>query len=321
MIVIGIDGGATKTHTLALDDEGRVVGFGVAGPSNYHIVGLDAALATFAAAARQALGDCRADFAVGCLAACDTPRDERRLTQGLQSLGFANAVRCYNDVFAPLRVGSRHPYGVAITCGTGFNACGIAPDGRTAQLASLGDWTGDWGGGNDFGTAAMGAAFRADDGRGEPTLLADMVLKALNVPDFMTLAERIIAREITRQQVGGLTPLVFEAAEAGDTVAQSIIKRLADEIVITAGAFLRRLSMDAMDVDVVLSGGLMHGRGTLLMDTIVAKLAERCPLAKIQRVRVAPVLGAALLAFDALHISPPTIAALPRELAMASMPT
>jgi hypothetical protein len=80
--------------------------------------------------------------------------------------------------------------------------------------------------------------------------------------------------------------------------------------------------MAQMDVDVVLSGGLTQGRGTLLFDTVRAELAESHPLAKLRGVSVAPVLGAALLAFDALHITPPAISTirLPERLVMASMP-
>lgn len=322
MLVLGIDGGGTKTHALALDETGAVVGHGVAGPSNYHSIGLDKALAVFNNVAQQALGDQIADCAVGCLGACDLPRDETNLTNGILGLGFARSVQCYNDVFAPLRVGSRFPYGVAVTCGSGFNACGIATDGRKAQLVSLGSWTGDWGGGTDLGGAAMAAVYRAADWRGEPTILTDLVLNALNMPDLIAIAEQIETRQLTPQRVASLARLVFEAADGGDKPAQAIIKRLANEIVTAASAFLRRLDMAEMDVDVVLSGGLTQGRGTLLFDTVIALLAERHPLASLRRATVAPVLGAALLAFDALHVAPPDVSAihLPDRLVMASMP-
>ena len=43
MLVLGIDGGGTKTTALLADGEGRILGRGFAGSSNYHTIGLAAA--------------------------------------------------------------------------------------------------------------------------------------------------------------------------------------------------------------------------------------------------------------------------------------
>jgi N-acetylglucosamine kinase-like BadF-type ATPase len=137
MILLGIDGGGTKTHALALDEHGNVVGSGVDGPSNYHSIGLDRALAALADVTRQALGDRKADFAAICMGSCDSAKDEARLTAGVQHLNLAGQFRCYNDTFAALRAGSRHPYGVAIICGSGFNACALSPDGTASVYSPL----------------------------------------------------------------------------------------------------------------------------------------------------------------------------------------
>jgi N-acetylglucosamine kinase-like BadF-type ATPase len=303
MIILGIDGGGTKTHALALDDQGRTIGVGVSGPSNYHVVGLSTALKQFADAAAQALGDRQADFTVGCLAACDAPRDEKILTSEILKLGFTREVKCFNDAFAPLRAGSRHPYGVAVICGTGYNACGIAPDGRRAQLNSLGPLTGDWGGGYDVAEAAIGAAFRAEDLRGEPTILVDVVRSYFNVPSLSDLADQIVGSDLDRYHIGRMSAKVFEAADAGDAVARSIIIRLADEMFLGASAMIKQLGLQTLDLDVTLSGGLTRGKGPLLLDTISARLAELYPLAKLQQVKVPPVVGAAMLAYDAMNIT------------------
>lgn len=36
---IGIDGGGTKTACLLSEENGTIIGRGMAGPSNYHVVG------------------------------------------------------------------------------------------------------------------------------------------------------------------------------------------------------------------------------------------------------------------------------------------
>ncbi|MHB9301874.1 BadF/BadG/BcrA/BcrD ATPase family protein [Thermofilum pendens] len=49
---VGVDGGATKTLAVAGDAEGCVLGVGEAGPSNYHVVGIDGAVENINAAIR-----------------------------------------------------------------------------------------------------------------------------------------------------------------------------------------------------------------------------------------------------------------------------
>ena len=322
MIILGIDGGGTKTHALVVDEYGTVLSSAVGGPSGYHTIGLNRALDELLAVTQHALKGSQPDVAVLCLGDCDTPTDKARLLAGLDALPLGERTLLYNDSFAALRAGSSRPYGAAVICGTGFNACGIAPDGRQAKLAALGALTGDWGGGSVLGTAAFGAAFRAEDGRGEPTILTSMLLKTIGARDMNVLTDWVADGKISHSQLSILAVLVFEAAEAGDRVAQSIVIHQADEIATTALAMLRRLDMCEIDVDVVLAGGVMHGRGPLLMDTIRTRVAAACSKANVLRLSVPPVVGSVFLAFDALNIAPPSIHTLklPPETLVASLP-
>src|SRR5690349_9914679 len=122
MIVLGVDGGGTKTHALAVNEQGEVVGVGVGRESNYQVSGMKKAIQSIGDATRQALGSIRPDKAVFCLAGCDTDLDEMRLDQAISDLGLVDDFACYTDVFAALRAGSHHPFGVAVSIGTGFNA-------------------------------------------------------------------------------------------------------------------------------------------------------------------------------------------------------
>ncbi len=325
MILLGIDGGGTKTHALVVDEKGTVLSSAVGGPSGYHTIGLPTALEELADVTHRALSVLNGgqpDVAVFCLGDCDTPTDKARLLAGLETLQLSERLLVYNDSFAALRAGSSRPYGAAVICGTGFNACGIGPDGRQHRLPALGPLTGDWGGGSTLGIAAFGAAFRAEDGRGEPTILAPMLLKAVGAPDFDTLTDWLVDRKISHAQLSALAVLVFEAADTGDKVAQSIVIAEAEEIATTAVAILRRLDMCALDVDVVLAGGVMHGRGPLLMDTIRQRIGALCPRANVLRLNVPPVVGSVFLAFDALHLTPPPVQSLklPPEALLASLP-
>ena len=55
--LIGIDGGGTKTVALLSDLDGRILGHGLGGPSNYQVVGLRAASESLHQAIRAAFAD------------------------------------------------------------------------------------------------------------------------------------------------------------------------------------------------------------------------------------------------------------------------
>jgi N-acetylglucosamine kinase-like BadF-type ATPase len=211
-----------------------------------------------------------ADVAVYALAGADTPADDRRLVLALNARGLARENVVLNDAFAPLRAGSEEGWGVALICGSGMNAAGIAPDGRRARLAALGAISGDWGGGGDVGLAALGAAVRARDGRGPRTSLEALVPAHFGLIRPVDLTRAIEAGSIDQARLRELSPVVFGAARDGDAIARSIVDRLADELVVMAEAIIRRLSLVRRRPVVVLAGGVFVARDLLSADCEVS---------------------------------------------------
>ena len=166
------------------------------------------------------------------------------------------------------------------------------------RLPALGSITGDCAGAHHLAVEAVGAAFRAWDGRGRPTLLADAILRALDSPDFETIAERWVRRELTTETIKSLAPLVFEVSEAGDPVAQQLIREQGVELGTAANAVLRRLDLTEDDCDVVLGGSLFYGKGDLLLNTINETVDACSSSAVVRRLDVPPVVGAVLLAVE-----------------------
>jgi N-acetylglucosamine kinase-like BadF-type ATPase len=297
-ILLGVDGGGSKTDALAADTTGRVLGWGQAGGSNHQTLGLSQARDHIRQAAMQALDGQRASFAAYCLAGADLPPDFVVLEPTLHDLNLADEFRVYNDVIAVFRAGSSQQFGMAVVCGAGFNAGGIGRDGREVRLPSLGAVTGDCGGGEYLGVAALGAAFRAWDGRGTPTCLQNMVLEALRAPDMPALAECLVQEKVTSQQVIALAPLVFSAAAAGDALARQLIRDQGREIGISILAILRRLDLLDVPCQAVLGGSVFYGEGDLLMKIIKKTTYRSAPLVEIKRLEMRPVVGALLLAAE-----------------------
>lgn len=311
MLILGVDGGGTKTAALAVDERGTVTGWGLGGGSNYHTLGIEtmqasvthAVTAALKGAARDANPDAVPDAVCYCMAAADMPHDFAQLDSRLNGLIPGSPYSIRNDVIGIFRAGSRFPYGVGVVSGTGFNAGGIDRTGQEYRFPALGAVTGDYAGGEHLTMRAIGAAFRAADGRGEPTALYDAILQTFDAPDYDTLAERYVQHKLTARQIKALAPMVFEVSEQGDAVARRIVCEEGTELGVSARAILRRLDLTDVDCDVVLGGSLCLGKGSVLIDAVSTVVHEAAPKAVIRRLDVPPVVGAVLLAADSLGMA------------------
>ncbi len=243
---------------------------------------------------------------VGCIANVDLPAEERELERLLSDQGWTSTTVVANDTFAVLRAGlddvpaagaDRH-WGVGVTCGTGINCVGVAPDGRTAGFLALGESTGDWGGGGGIGMAAQWHAVRASDGRGPQTALMEAIPQHFGLREPLDLAEALHLGEISWNRIAGLVPVVMRVADAGDQVARSIVLRLADEVFLLAKSAITRLGLAAEPVPVVLGGGILAAGNPLLIDTTTKLITTEFPGAEVRVLPQVPVVGAALMGLD-----------------------
>jgi N-acetylglucosamine kinase-like BadF-type ATPase len=311
-VILAVDGGNSKTDLALVADDGRLLA-ALRGPTTSHqqigfepgierMAGLVAELRARAGLAADAP---RARLGAFGLAGADTPGDTRRLTAALIARGLAADALVVNDAFMPIRIGSEDGWGVALICGQGVNAAGIAPDGRTARLAALGDISGDWGGGHDIGTAALGAAVRARDRRGPRTTLEQLVPARFGVTRPIDVTRRIEVGTLEHRRLAELSPIVFAAAGAGDAVARSILDRQADELVAMARSIIVRLHLTRLAPTVVLAGGVFASRDATFDARIVDGIQATAPGATVRRSEGLPVLGAALLGLDRMLAAHP----------------
>jgi N-acetylglucosamine kinase-like BadF-type ATPase len=323
-LVLGIDGGNSKTDLALLRADGEVLSL-VRGPqSSPHHLGvegclhvLDELLGTALAEAGLPNGDGpAAEVGKLLLAGVDFPSEEEELATAASKGRLASRISVGNDTFAVLRAGTERGWGVAIVCGAGINCVGVAPDGRHARFPALGSITGDWGGGYDVGLAAVSAAARSEDGRGEKTTLERAVPAHFGLSTPTELAEAIHRNQIAMRRVIELAPVVFEEG-AHDHVAAEIVDHLAEEVVTLIRVALERLGMTGAPVEVVLGGGLMQSGDARLISAVQSGLKEVAPAASAQVTSSPPVVGAALLALDELETEPDAQARARHELGKA----
>lgn len=310
MILIGVDVGGTKTTAFAVDLQGRVLARVQAGAGNWEGIGLAAAAQLYATIIADLL--CHANAHpddVGAvawgLAGLDWPSDEARLRPLLAPLTPRAMVIMVNDAFLPLRAGSHDAFGVGVIAGTGSTVAGVAVDGRRYRTFGLGsDWA-DFDGAQSLTTAAMRIAAEAHYGRRAPTLLTALLCDWGGVPDIPSLAEGLSRGTIVRDPAT-FAPQVTQAATAGDAAAATIVQSAAQLLAANAGAVARQLDLTMQRHTVVIAGGAAPA----LFDSFGQALQHISPRAKPVLLACEPVVGAVLLACDAVQ---PRSAALVRH--------
>jgi N-acetylglucosamine kinase-like BadF-type ATPase len=316
--VLAIDGGNSKTDVALVAYDGTLLASARGAGINPQDVGAEQTVLNLDALVRQAAGlagipDSPAWIArhtVACLANADLPEEEADLAAAVQAQAWSPTATVVNDTFAILRSGltdtDQPHWGVAVVCGAGINCVGVAPDGRVTRFLALGTIAGDWGGGLGLGFAVLWHAARAEDGRGQDTVLSAYATSHFGVERVEQVTIGLHQGKIPEDDLVGLAPVLLRAADEGDAIARALVNRQAEEISVMAITAMRRLGLTGLATPVILGGGIISARNPLLMAGITRRLAEAAPHARVRVIEVPPVVGAALLGLD--HVNAPPAA-------------
>ncbi len=300
-LVLGVDGGNTKTIAALADGNGRLVACARRGDSDiYGSGGPEPALRVLVDVVTDVL-DGRPVGAVGAavfnLAGADWPEDFELLRAELAArLDLRVAPLVVNDAIGVVRLGAPRWEGIAVVCGT-FNAVGARH--RDGRVFHLGFWP-DRTGGYDLGRAALHAVYRDGLGLGPSTALTPRLLQRFGCSDAVDLMHAMTARGSRRRAEGpaALTPVLLDAADEGDAVAVAIVEQAGTWLGDQARVSAARVGLAVHGAPVVLSGGVLQHTSPLLADTIMSRL----PGAVAVRTAVPPVVGALLLGYDELGV-------------------
>jgi N-acetylglucosamine kinase-like BadF-type ATPase len=317
-LFVAVDGGNSKTDVVIGTSSGSVLAT-VRGPgSSPHRLGVPGAIAVIDSlilTARQRAelpSSTVLDRAEIYLAGADLPTEVEVLDKAVGETGWAREHRVDNDTFALLRAGTDVPDAVAVVCGAGINCVGRTAAGRTARFLSLGQISGDWGGGHHLGALALYYAARGEDGRGARTSLSAAVAEMFGFTTVEEVSAALHLGQIAAERIHDLAPVLFAAAAAGDEVAARVVARQAREIVSLVRVAAGRLGLLEATYGVVLGGSVLAARHPLLHDAVSTGIRVHSPRASISVVTQPPVIGAALLCLDALG-APAAAAAQLRE--------
>lgn len=297
-LVIGVDGGATKTTAVLAGLDGPALRRVEVGPTNVHSA-TDAAVADSLVALTDALRldvDSRSAVAASVLgvAGAGRPGDAQRLTQIAQEAGVPGELFVTTDARVALHGATLGAPGVIVIAGTGSMCYGRDADGREARAGGWGHVLDDAGSAYGIGVAALRVVVRQADGRAERTRLLDAMLDAIPAATIDAVVPWI--GSAPKSAVAALAPAVLATAALRDGAAAEIAERAAAELVALAGAVARRLRFPGCP-PVALTGGLL-GANDAYRDGVIRGLAEACPPMAYMRSQAEPAWGAVLLARD-----------------------
>lgn len=301
-LVLGIDGGGTKTAALIMDTRGRILGVGEGGPSTYGIqpdAATSANIQSAVESAQQSAGLKGGPFAAAFLGLGNVVSDlDRRSVHAIAvDLGLAASERIGedHDCRVALAGGLSGRPGIVQIAGTGTSTFGINAAGQSWRSGGWGPLIDDEGSSYWLGIQAMRAAAMAADGRGQPTLLSEVVAERLALREMNELMNRLYAAEMSRTEIAALAPLVYQAAEQGDAVSAQLIRYGCDAMADCVLTVARKLGMEKGPCELAVTGGQTKARDGLY-GPLAQAVHQRLPDCKVIHAEQSPVFGAALLA-------------------------
>jgi N-acetylglucosamine kinase-like BadF-type ATPase len=302
-VVLGVDGGGTKTHAVLTDERGRVLGEGLAGPSNPLRVGVSSAAGAVREAFERALAEAglrRADVAAAQVGLAGVRREDlrERMRETLHALGVSS-VTVSTDADIALFGATNGEPGLVIIAGTGSICCGKNARGRRHCAGGWGPVAGDEGSGSWIARRALQAVAKATDGRGPETSLVAACLDYFKVAAAEDLSTAIYAPNMTNERIAGFGRHVLEAAERRDEVARAVVDEAGRELGLAATAVIRRLRMERDEFQVAHVGGVFKA-GELVLAPLRETIERAAPRAYLAPPHLPPALAAARMARERL---------------------
>lgn len=260
---LAVDGGGTKTKVLCADEQGQVVGEGLAGPTNLTATNVGAASFNLREALRQATEKLPTGWQIKNmvmgLAGMDTAAEAATAQKVFGEVLHYNSITNFtlvNDIVIALASGTDKLDAVALISGTGSNCYGRNAEGQEAKVGGMDFLLTDQGSGYEIGRHTLRSAVKSYDGRIKKTILEDLVCQHFHITSIAELKDKVYNPPLAKSEVAELARICEEALNQNDAAAQEIFAHVVLELFEMVETVLKRLNMLERPVDVVAAGSI-----------------------------------------------------------------
>jgi glucosamine kinase len=298
-LVVGVDGGGSKTHVILANGKGKELGSLVGDGSAVRPGEALTSAETIGALVRDALTNAeitdKPSLLVAGIAGTGREKERKALLRALQGEGLADEVQVVTDAEIALADAfGAEGAGILLVAGTGSVAYGRGPAGAFRRCGGWGPDVGDEGSGAWIGRRALSVVTSSADEREPETRLMGALMTALELETI----EDIIpwAAKASPKDLAAIAGHVTTLAADRDLRANSICTVAAEELVVHIRTLARQLFVDERAAfSVALAGGLMT-RGSFMRRLVEHRLKTAVPGAQLHPEEVIPARGAVKLA-------------------------
>ena len=298
--LIGIDGGGTKTDCAIADLSGKIIYQTVGKPSNFLIIGVEETVANLFAVIEECLFELKGDFSdvkqvVIGVAGAGRKDDAELLEKSF--LDYARdegihfkGVKVVSDAQVALEGAFPATAGCILIAGTGSILFGKDDSGNIHRVGGFGRLIGDEGSGYCIGRKALNTVSKEIDGRGEKTVITEMVNDKIDFGISDKLVNKVYKEKL---DIPSIAKIVIEAAGKGDNAANKILSSEADELVLHLKSILNKIPVKKLNVS--FSGSLIDNKN-FYSDLLKKKIKDSLPQIKVVKPALTPVAGAIQIA-------------------------
>ncbi|MDR3773367.1 MAG: BadF/BadG/BcrA/BcrD ATPase family protein [Terracidiphilus sp.] len=258
-LVLGIDGGGTRTRASIMQDD-KVLAHGEGGSIKRLRVGAEVAEANLREVLKEVFGQAgvKGAHAACCgVASATMPGVTEWITAVFNDFGVERSEVVGDQVIA-LDAAFKGGPGILQIAGTGSNTIGRAPDGSQESAGGWSSHLGDEGSGYWIGLHSVRRALKAYD-REQPTQILKKVGEFWGTPDLQELVN--VGDGTPGPDFAALTPIINELAETGDAVALDVLqqasKDLVEFVLLVREKLLRKHAIKG-EVPVAWTGGVIE---------------------------------------------------------------
>ncbi len=297
-LVVGVDGGGSKTQVIVADGRGKelatLTGSGSAVRPGEALHSAEVIGALVRDALAMAEQEDRPRILTVGVAGVGREKERKNLLRALEGEAIAEEIQVVTDAEVAMEDAFGDGPGILLISGTGSVAYGRGPTGTMLRCGGWGPNCGDEGSGAWIGRRALSVVTASHDGREPETRLVGAVLTALELDEVDDLVAW--SATATPKQLAALAVPVLTLAAERDLRANSICTIAAEELVGHVRTLARQLFVDERAaVPVALAGGMMK-RGSFLRRLVEHRLKSAVPGAHLHGEDVLPARGAVKLA-------------------------